>query len=214
MSAAGLGPRRGGPDDAFPTPSWVTRRLLDAWRPRDGWLLEPAAGDGAIIRAATEVIGPRVWAAVECRATCRGALQALVDTQPASPSRVAIDDFLTWEPPLGYVDHVTTVITNPPFHSAEAFIRRARQLFPHADLVFLVRLGFLASEKRVQLWRDLGAPDVNVLPNRPSFTSDGGTDSSDYAWIVFPGERRPVGSFLVLPLTSDIERGKRRRRAA
>jgi hypothetical protein len=99
------------------------------------------------------------------------------------------------------VDRVTTVWTNPPFALAEEFLRRAEDLFPDAAIVVLVRLGFLASESRLALWRQLGTPDVFVLPNRPSFTDDGRTDASDYCWLVFPTEYRTSGAFEVLKST-------------
>jgi hypothetical protein len=203
VSVAGHGPRRGGPDDFYETPAWCVARLLEAWRPRAGAILEPAAGDGAIIRAASGL--EREWTAVECRATAAPALGA-------TGAGIVIADFLSWEPPsMRLLETVTTVWTNPPFKDAEAFIRRSALIFPDADLVFLVRLGFLASEGRLALWRDLGAPDVYVLPNRPSFTPDGGTDSADYAWIVLPGEeRRKEGTFKVLASTPvSVRRGVR-----
>jgi hypothetical protein len=197
VSAAGRGPRRGGPDDCFPTPAWVVDRLLDVWAPRPGTLLEPAAGDGALIAAVNAKLGARQWLAVECRATAASACRAA----GAVP---VVTDFLTWEPPAGTTDDVSAVITNPPFSLCEEFIRHADEICPAADLVFLVRLGFLASAQRVTLWRDVGVPDVNVLPNRPSFTGDSRTDSSDYAWIVIPAVNvdRPVGAFRVLATTA------------
>lgn len=203
MSATNRGPRRGGPDDFFVTPGWCVHRLLDAWRPRPGWLVEPGAGDGALIRAVdTGLAEPQEWVAIECRATARGALE-----KASSRMVVSIADFLTWEPEPEHAARVSTVVTNPPFYLCEEFIRRSAFLFPDADLAFLVRLGFLASAKRVPLWRELGAPDVYVLPNRPSFTADGATDSSDYAWIVLPGDDvRSCGVFRVLPQTPFEER--------
>ena len=93
-------------------------------------------------------------------------------------------DFLAVDVDAPYSKDLTAVVTNPPYSLAEKFIRHARKLCPHADLVFLLRLAFLASAKRLPLWQDVGIPDVYVLPNRPSFTG-GGTDSADYAWFVW-----------------------------
>jgi len=196
MSATGRGPRRGGPDDCFPTPAWVVDRLLEAWAPRPGTLLEPAAGDGALIAAVNAKIGDRDWLAVECRATAVSALRSV-------GAATLIADFLTWEPKADGVDDVSAVITNPPFSRVEEFIRHADEICPAADLAFLVRLGFLASKARLALWTDVGMPDVYVLPNRPSFTGDGSTDASDYAWIVIPATDvdRHVGTFRVLAET-------------
>lgn len=202
MSVAGHGPRGGGGHDYFPTPAWCVHRLLEAWMPPDGALLEPAAGDGAIIRAAESVIGKREWLTVELRE----------DARPYGSAQHWTADFLTWEPDDGLPAGVSAVITNGPFSLAEEFVRRAATLYPDAELVFLVRLGFLASEKRMALWRDLGVPDVLVLPNRPSFSSDGGTDSSDYAWLRFPADQvRQAGEWRVLASTPADERGRRAR---
>jgi hypothetical protein len=210
MSATGRGPRRGGPDDWFRTPAWVVDRLLEVWQPQPGTLLEPAAGDGALIAAVNARLGRRDWLAVECRATAAVACRAA----GADP---VITDFLTWEPPADTADGVSAVITNPPFSSCEAFIRHADELCPDADLVWLVRLGFLASEGRLALWNDVGVPDVYVLPNRPSFTENGKTDSSDYAWLVLPaGGCREQGLFRILSATPATARRPARtsRRAA
>jgi len=201
VSATGRGPRLGGPDDFYVTPSWCVRRLLEALdEPPQGPFLEPAAGDGAIIKA----VGGSDWTAVECRAVAKRDLFA------AGAGVVHIDDFLTWEPPPGLV--IETIITNPPFALCEEFIRRAGELFPDATAYWLVRLGFLASEKRTRLWKDIGAPNVYVLPNRPSFTPDGKTDSADYCWIEIRPEYYDDGVFRVLAPTPASERGKRQAR--
>ena len=192
MSVAGHSPRGGEGVDNFPTPAWCVHRLLEAWTPRAGFILEPAAGDGAIVRAAARAI-ERSW--------------FTLDIRDCGQSGQEIADFLTWEPHPTMITRVGTVWTNPPFALAEQFIRRSAALFPDADICFLVRVGFLASEGRAALWRELGAPDVYVLPNRPSFNTDGKTDSSDYAWIVLPGEdRRDVGALRILGTTGKAER--------
>ena len=73
-----------------------------------------------------------------------------------------------------------TVVTNPPFSLAFEFCQHAVE---HADHVFLLlRLNFLASIKRRE-WFKLNEPDaLFVLSERPSFTPDGKTDATDYAW--------------------------------
>jgi hypothetical protein len=201
VSVAGHGPRGGEGVDNFPTPAWCVHRLLEAWMPRAGFILEPAAGDGAIVKAATSRIERNRWMLNEVR---REPIEDLCRLGCAS---VQCSDYLD-EDPLGEDErNVTTVWTNPPFALAEQFIRRSAALFPDADLCFLVRLGFLASEGRAALWRELGAPDVYVLPNRPSFNADGKTDSSDYAWIVLPGDDcRDTGTLRILGTTGKDER--------
>lgn len=208
MSSTGRGPRLGGPDDFYVTPAWCVSRLLDRWTPADGWLLEPAAGSGAIIAAVNAHLVDQTWMAVECRAT------AAPECSKAGANPV-IADFLTWEPTPQIAGSVKTVITNPPFALCEEFIRRASDVFPDAELVFLVRLGFLASQGRVQLWKDVGTPDVFVLPDRPSFLESGTTDSADYCWIRIPAEHRDAGEFQVLDATpKEVRRPRRMKRAA
>ena len=75
-------------------------------------------------------------------------------------------------------------MTNPPYSMAEDFIRQSRLLYPNASIVMLLRLSFLASASREELYLDFEIPDVYVLPNRPSFVGKG-TDSCDYAWYVW-----------------------------
>ena len=154
-------------DDAYLTPGWAVLRLLETWTPPAGTLVEPARGDGSIVRA---VGSRRPWVSYDIR-----------DVHPESTFHRR-GDFLTVATPS---PSVVAVVTNPPYSLAEEFVRKSRELYQNAELVFLLRLAFLASEKRLQLWRDIGTPDVYVLPNRPSFTG-GGTDSADYAWFHWP----------------------------
>jgi hypothetical protein len=160
-------------DDAYETPPWAVRRLLDVWRPRgtSGILVEPAVGTGNIVRTiGTEQFA---WLTYDVR-----------EVPPIGEMHVT-GDFLQV---ASCGTDAEAVVTNPPYCLAEEFIRHSRACFPGADLVFLLRLGFLASAARLPLWRDIGTPDVNVLPNRPSFTG-GGTDSADYAWFVWNHDR-------------------------
>lgn len=179
-------------DDAYMTPGWCVRRLLDVWTPPAGLLAEPCAGEGRIVK---EIHG-QWW-------TC--------DVRPV-PGVLHVGDFLSitsWGP----IGHVAAVVTNPPYSLAEEFIRHSRRSFPDAELVFLLRVAFLASAQRLALWRDIGAPDVYVLPNRPSFTGSG-TDSADYAWFRWPIEKREAGCLRILKETSKEERAGRRTEAA
>ena len=178
-------------DDAYMTPAWCVRRLLDVWRPRgtSGILVEPAVGTGNIVRAiGTE---PFSWLTYDVR-----------EVDPVGEMHVT-GDFLK-ACPRRSID-AEAVVTNPPYCLAEEFIRHSRVCFPRADLVFLLRIAFLASAARLPLWRDVGTPDLYVLPNRPSFTGHG-TDSADYAWFIWPPEKRERGAVGVLPDTPAGER--------
>ena len=164
-------------------------RLREVWQPRAGTICEPAVGDGAIV-AGFDALDTG-WLVYDIRATC------FTNRWMIEPC-----DFLS----LNDVDPaVSSVCTNPPYSLAEDFVRHSRKLYLNADLVFLLRLGFLASAGRLPLWRDIGAPDVNVLPNRPSFTGNG-TDSADYAWFIWPPGKRNEGAMRILAETPAEER--------
>jgi hypothetical protein len=178
--------------DFYPTPAACVARLLEVVNlPSDGLWLEPAAGDGAIIRA----IGERRWIAIEIREECRLALGGLLFDHPGSS--VGIADFLS-EPVR---NDYRVVITNPPYSLALEFIKRSFQVAPNAWIVMLLRLNFAASQKRAAFMRAF-PPDVYVLPNRPSFTGTGKTDATEYAWFIWPAEparsTRKCGTFQVL----------------
>ena len=61
-------------------------------------------------------------------------------------------------------------------------------------VAFLLRLGFLASVQRAEFWKQNPPTRVIVLSKRPSFTGDGKTDRSEYAFFVWEkgAERKPV----------------------
>lgn len=198
MSAAGRGPRRGGEHDYYPTPAWCVARLLEAWTPRPGLLVDPCAGDGAIIRA----VPGREWMANDLRAECAPRLRA---SGVAAPQSL---DFLARECDewIARSNHATAIVTNPPFSLAEQFVWRCLSCYPRADVAMLLRLDFLATAGRHRLVRAF-APDVYVIPDRPSFTCDGRADSQSYAWMIWPAARSgPVGAISVLALTPAHER--------
>lgn len=69
-----------------------------------------------------------------------------------------------------------------PMADAEAFIRRSMGIL-RADgyLMFLLRLAFLESGKRVKLWSDYPLLTQDVCVDRPSFTGNNKTDATAYA---------------------------------
>jgi hypothetical protein len=112
-------------------------------------------------------------------------------------SHWATGDFLTLpheaiDPTDEGFDHIHT---NPPYKHAEAFFFKALEYAkPTATIVFLLRLGFLASESRFHsMWQNNYAPSlVTVLNTRPSFTGDGKTYPGEFCFIEW---RRTNGIF-------------------
>ena len=193
MSATGRGTVRN-EADFYPTPAWCVHRLLERAELPGGDWLEPAAGDGAIIRACHDRGDSNIhWTAVELRAECRKPLMELSHC-------VVGQDFLKWNSIGGY----RVLLTNPPFSLAEEFVRASLPLASYC--VFLLRLNFLGSAKRRALFAN-EMPDIYVLPNRPSFTGKG-TDATEYCWMVWTPERgRTSGRIEILAETLAGQRG-------
>jgi hypothetical protein len=75
-------------------------------------------------------------------------------------------DFLTWTPNTDL--NIDYVISNPPFSLAEKFIEHSLELFPNAEIWFLLPITFLGSKKRKDLINRLN-PSIFILSERPSF---------------------------------------------
>lgn len=168
-------------DDFYSTPAWCTRAILP-WLKLSERMLDPCAGSGAILRVASEFWGSRCFG-IE------------IDPQRAIDSGSSCADAL--DPKTFWGE--CTVVTNPPYALAMQFVLRAL-LNAHGahEVAMLLRLNWLASQKRADFHRAHQA-DVYVLPKRPSFTPDGKTDATEYAWFVWGPGRGGRWSVLELP---------------
>lgn len=205
MSATGHSNCRRERDD-YPTPAWCVDRLLEAVALPDGRWLEPAAGDGGIIDAvnawrAVARKQPIAWEACDVN-------PAFQETLSRKSDRAIMGDFTTGIGDLA--DDYDVAITNPPFDLAEEFLRECRR---RARIVaLLLRTNFLGSEERHALFEH-DFPDVNQLPNRPTFSifekwdpkkkrwTRTTSDSCEYAWLVWGPARRMEGTIRRLALT-------------
>lgn len=93
----------------------------------------------------------------------------------------AVADYCTWRPS----ERFDLICGNPPYSLAEAFIRHSYDLLaPGGVLIFLLRLAFLEGQQRgASLWHELPPSHVGVLSRRPSFTDNGKTDATAYAFF-------------------------------
>lgn len=189
-------------DDFYETPAWCVRRYLDFRHAEYGYDLtlpwtwiEPSAGNGAIIRAVNSWAPPFKprWVAVEIEATH----YAL----PETGVQVLFADFLHPDVTITANRKFDLCIGNPPFKLAREFIEKG--LTVAREVAFLLRLNFLEGAKRAKFFQKYTC-DVHVLPNRPSFRSDGHTDATAYAWFEF-GEGHD-GRVTVLATTPKAER--------
>jgi len=188
-------------NEAYYTPPWCVRLLLDYWTPPAGDLwVEPAIGSGNIVRAMDEKYPGQAWHGCDINplgyATSGKRVGLLTETR----------DFLAPVPSDYSNPLISLVMTNPPFSLAGRFLIQSRALYPLAYIMFLLRLGFLSSKERAVLWPKYGEPDLFVLPNRPSCTDDGKTDRYDYAWYGFPAKARRCGTLVHMAHVDLIER--------
>lgn len=251
MSATNRGAERVA-EDAYPTPAWCVRRLVDGLLemypaiPRLGRWHEVCAGDAAIIRAIDDTpLRPGRWIATEIRESL---MLAELEQSGRIETLRMLCDFLTAPP----VD-AEVIVTNPPFSIAFDIIKKALTEAPW--VITLLRMNFKGSKDRAD-WLRSEMPDELGIPNRPSFIvsytcaprddHDRGcgwalklpvdapkiklcpecgrkvdrcsSDSAEYGWFVWTPERgRRVGRSMILPLSSDEERGvnlKRKKAAA
>lgn len=144
-------------DDLYPTPAWVTEVLCAAVRLR-GPVWEPAAGRGDMVNVlreagydvrASDISGDRLG--------CDGCVEQdflSMSVQALSPGKYG-------EP--------FSIVSNPPYAHAEAFIRRALELTEptRGMVVMLLRNEFDCAIKRRDLWARPSFREKIVLTRRP-----------------------------------------------
>jgi hypothetical protein len=162
------------PYEFFRTPSWCVRRLIEAYPLPAGRYLEPAVGDGAIVKAINAGLEGITW-------TTNDLIQ-----YPGFPLDLQ-NDFCNFPDLDAFIQSAgkfTCIITNPPYTLAERFVLYSMM---RANLIImLLRLQWLSSENRAPLLRQY-TPDVYVLPNRPSFEGYGSDPKTDYGWFIWGG---------------------------
>ena len=147
--------------DFYPTPAWAVDLILDRLGPVMGNVLEPAAGDGAIIkRLLARGLAPDQIEAIEIDPGRADIVRGLVP-------HVSCEDFTTITNGSPY----DLIITNPPFALAESFARTMINLTAGlGTAALLLRLNWLGSQERAAFHRAHPA-DIFLLPKRPEFTA-------------------------------------------
>lgn len=141
MSAANRGSKRN-EKDFYATPIPVVANFLKHYPIKDGSILEPAAGNGNILRAIREAGYTNPVTSVEIREQEREGLEQY--------GRVIIGDFLS----LSLNMACSTIITNPPYSLAQQFVEKAFEVAgTDTDIIMLLRLAFLESKKRREFWQ-------------------------------------------------------------
>lgn len=196
------------PDDFYETPAWCTRAILPHLA-APMTVLDAGSGTGAILRACGSfwIEKPGATRSLGMPGPSRGMPFLLMGVEQSEervrqanefepyPDRddlcFAHGDFFSLR---GWIDdepsfcdrrgnqNFSLVISNPPYGDAEKFVEHALKI--GTEVCFLLRLNWLASKKRAAFHR-AHPSDVFVLPKRPSFTDDGRTDATEYAWFVW-----------------------------
>lgn len=166
--------------DFFETPAWVTRAILNHL-PTFPRVLDPGCGSGAILNEVRKFYDER-----GIKGEFTGIDVQRIAKLGGQDVQFVCSDYLSSGVTFGAVD---LVICNPPYSLAKEFVERSfSHVVPRGGTVaMLLRLNWLASRSRSE-WHKAHPSDVYVLPKRPSFTPDGKTDATEYAWFVWgPG---------------------------
>ena len=156
--------------DLYETPAVAVEALLRVLELRSGAIWEPACGRGAIANV------------LRARGHCVVGTD-LVD-YGADPTAMYGVDFLKT---TGLPPGVTTIVTNPPFKSANEFIAHAIELCP--NVIMLGRLALLESERRSSVLEGRGLRRVFVFRKRlPMMHRDGwqgrrGNSGMAFCWL-------------------------------
>ena len=147
-------------------------------------VLEGSAGRGDFVRALHYVHGV-VPTANELRPEAAAQCAAVI---PGERVLVTIGRFEDLSLPEAF----DVVLGNPPYKLAQEHVEHGMYLLRRGgQLGYLLRINFLASQKRVPFFRRFPPWRVYVLPERPDFTGEGG-DQTEYAFFVWrKGYRGP-----------------------
>jgi DNA-directed RNA polymerase subunit RPC12/RpoP len=150
--------------DFYKTPDKTIDLFFDNFTLTSGMILEPCAGDGAIIKAIVRAIQKNNWdyryiIANEIRAEER---DNLINS---GADLVVISDFIK----DGKITDASTIISNPPYSLAQEVIEHCFEIAPNAEVIMLLRLNFLGSGKRKSFFNKYPVTQLYTLSERPSF---------------------------------------------
>lgn len=178
--------------DFYETPDWAIRPLGSVLPVKAGdRILDAGCGTGAILRCVGEMFPENEIRGVEKDETRCLAAREMTELP------VDRGDFLLLQ------ERFDIIVSNPPYSFAIEFVQKALTLAP--VVAMLLRLPWLASQCRAE-WHRENPAHVCVLPRRPSFTGDGKTDATEYAWFLWGAGHEGQWSIL------SVDRAIRRRR--
>ena len=163
--------------DFYPTPTWAIEILLTKVPIRHCSVLEPCAGNGALLQPLRNV---------GCRLTVSD-----IDPTLGWPTFDAQNDD-------AYLCKPDWVVTNPPFSSAFKIIQKSHE---HAKygIAMLLRLSFLEPTYTRGPWLSNNPPSGIIVLPRISFSGDGKTDNVTCAWMFWEKRFTQNGAIRVIP---------------
>lgn len=183
-------------NDFYPTPEWLIRAVLPYVLFNKDWyannkrsysILEPAAGDGAIVRAIHSFIDENEDYQVPHTVSMFD-----IDPQDLIRDKCNKADFLEVNP----LPKFDLIITNPPFTLCQEFIERSLEWTRDetSKVVMLLREGFLSTQKRVDFFKQYWPKETYTTSKRPKFLKGRSSDSCEYCWAVFTRENTQIES--------------------
>jgi hypothetical protein len=166
--------RRTSKTDNYSTPTWAVEAMLKH-ETFEGYILEPAAGEGNIVR----VLREHVLCIPNDRRVFSGDIRPI---ETCDYHR----DFLD---PYSYQDKTFgAVVTNPPFSLALPFAQRSLEVASTKVALFL-RIQFLESEARRPFLESSPLKNVYIFSKRVSLYPEGsetkGGGTQCFAWFVW-----------------------------
>lgn len=163
------------PYDFYPTDDYFVQSAVNLVTVNPDWIMDTGSGSGVFGRYT--------------RKRWQDANIVGIEIRQDAPFMNYYDwniraDFLSMTPEINMFD---LVIGNPPYSHAESFIRHAmKSLRNGGELIYLLRLSFLESMGRYNLFtHEMQPRQIVVCSDRPSFTGNGKTDASAYAFFVW-----------------------------
>lgn len=149
--------------DYYPTPAWATRGLL-YFEKFNGYILEPCCGEGHIVKELVKnnyhVFGSDLY-------------------QYGDNDILDVFDINT---------EVDNIITNPPYNIASDVFYHLYPLIIN-KICFLVRMSFLESKKRYNLFQSFSPSKILIFTERLSMSPAGikieGGGTVSYCWIIW-----------------------------
>lgn len=173
--------------DFWPTPAYITEALLATAPPPKGLVLEPAAGNGAIVKVLRQY-GHDCYA-IELREEERAGLEGLCPTTIGDWIELS-RDFDSLYRVMGHWPR--SIITNPPFSIMLEYAKACIALSALTEYIaLLLPTAFLHSQERRSFNFIHRPTGLRPIARRPSF-GGGGTSPYDVTWFIWERGKSPL----------------------